>query len=156
MSQYLWCSTKTDGSVAKHLSQYPPLMDCIFLYPAVSFKSQNPPFSTQGHTVVVGGERMAGTEFSLCRWKLSVCHSASVLQSHRGDFWLKSEVDWNLIPMALVMSMDNSNLNLCFKKSEVLNPDLSRFKFSVDGFNVQEFFVNFLCIPFLSYNRTGF
>lgn len=58
--------------------------------------------------------------------------------------------------MALVMSMDNSSLNLCFKQSEAVNLDLSRFRSLVGSFNVLEFLVNFLCIPFPSCSRISF
>ncbi|KAJ7395686.1 hypothetical protein BTVI_152133 [Pitangus sulphuratus] len=39
------------------------------------------PCEEQGDTVAVGRERMGGTEFSMSKWKLSVCCSASILLS---------------------------------------------------------------------------
>lgn len=67
-----WCA-QTPQSVPTSNRLHFPLSSCLILITKSSF-------STQGHAVVVDGERMAGTEFSMCRWKLSVCHSASVLQ----------------------------------------------------------------------------
>lgn len=50
--------------------------------------------------------------------------------------------------MALVMSMDNSSLILCFKQSEAVNLDLSRFRSLVGSFNVLEFLVSFCASHF--------